>query len=751
MPANNAEASPPDAPADQPETGPNDPRIPFVKRPDLEEVEVLAPDHHYWNVKDPLTDRFFRLSPYEHAVLTMMDGRTRISVILEQFRRQFLPSRIDFASLMVFVHQLHRTGLITVDRPGEARDLIEKANRKSFLGKAPQLLNLLAIRLPGFNPDGLLKAMLPWFKWVYTPAAALLAITTVITALVLVLLRWEVFISRLPDFSTLVTFSNLVAMLFSFAAVKLVHEFAHALTCNYYGGRCREMGVLFLVFAPCLYCDVSDAWMLRRKWHRIAISAAGIFVELTIAALFTLLWWFSRDGTLQLLLMNVIIVCSVNTVLFNGNPLLRYDGYYVLADLLNIPNLAPQGSNAVRGILTRIVTGRRSDWRPKFAGGRDFWVPLYGILAAVYRVFVLCAIGWLVLSVAKANDLMVVGITIVSLMLSGVVVGLLVQILVVLRSIMSDGIFRWLRTAIGLVCVGGLGYLGLNYAWPHHIVVPVVLQPVKAQAIYVETSGVMKSTTPPGTPVRKDEILAEFENPELEREIMTLEAERELLWIKLDNLRKLQGSGAETEAIPTVEEQIADLEQQIAQRQREQASLVIVANKDGTMLPPPNRRQEPTDDLALMKWSGTLLDDKNVGAFCEASTLYGYLGNPRDYQAIAVVPQYQLLYLDLKAPVKIQLSTNVGATFTGELVELNPVSEGEIPRELPLTGELAAKQTATGELEAIETSYLARIKFATPLKHTPLYTTGHARISGPPLPLYRRIYRYFSRNFTFNL
>lgn len=99
------------------------------------------------------------------------------------------------------------------------------------------------------------------------------------------------------------------------------------------------MGFMLLVFAPCLYCDVSDAWRLKSKWRRIAVSSAGVMVELVLAAAATIVWWYAQPGVVQLVALNIMVICTLNTLLVNGNPLMRYDGYYILSDLVEVPNL----------------------------------------------------------------------------------------------------------------------------------------------------------------------------------------------------------------------------------------------------------------------------------------------------------------------------------------------------------------------------------------------------------------------------
>ncbi|MGH7128191.1 MAG: hemolysin D, partial [Planctomycetaceae bacterium] len=133
-----------------------------------------------------------------------------------------------------------------------------------------------------------------------------------------------------------------VWILVALAVVKIGHELAHAAACKHFGGECHEMGLMLLVFTPCLYCNVSDAWMLPSKWHRAAVGAAGMYLEVVLAAACTFLWWFSTPGLFNTICLNTMFVCSVGTLLFNGNPLLRYDGYYIISELFEVPNLHRQ-------------------------------------------------------------------------------------------------------------------------------------------------------------------------------------------------------------------------------------------------------------------------------------------------------------------------------------------------------------------------------------------------------------------------
>ena len=120
---------------------------------------------------------------------------------------------------------------------------------------------------------------------------------------------------------------------------KSIHELGHGLMCKHFGGECHEIGFMLLVMTPAMYCNTSDSWLLPNKWHRIAIGGAGMYVEIVMAAICTFIWWHTQPGVIHYMALNVIFLCSITTLLFNANPLLRYDGYYMLSDYLEIPNM----------------------------------------------------------------------------------------------------------------------------------------------------------------------------------------------------------------------------------------------------------------------------------------------------------------------------------------------------------------------------------------------------------------------------
>ena len=233
-------------------------------------------------------------------------------------------------------------GLAQNDSPQLGKQLLERRGKRRRREWMQRFMNLLAIKVPGLRPGEPPHAgCCGTLRWIFTATFAVVSVLVMLAALLLVATHFEQFRSKLPDYKEFFSLRNLAWMWVTLGMVKIIHEFGHGLSCKAFGGEVHEMGLLILCFSPCLYCNVTDAWTMPGKWRRILISAAGIYVELMVAAIATFVWWNTTGNFfLHQLSLSLMVVCSVSTVVFNGNPLLRYDGYHVMADWLEIPNLS---------------------------------------------------------------------------------------------------------------------------------------------------------------------------------------------------------------------------------------------------------------------------------------------------------------------------------------------------------------------------------------------------------------------------
>ncbi|MGD9649040.1 MAG: hemolysin D, partial [Pirellulales bacterium] len=397
-------------------------RLRVRKRPDLTARRQRYQGRTYWVVKEPVGLNYFRLEEEVFAILEMLDGETSLDEIRAEYERRFPPEKIGLDELQQFIGTLHGSGLVIADVPGQGTQLKKRRDERKRSEMWAALSNVLAVRFKGIDPDRLLDWMLPAVRWLFAPAAMVGVLLFGLCALLLVTVQFDTFRARLPEFHQFFSVENAFWLAIALGATKVLHEFGHGLSCKHFGGECHEMGVMVLVLTPCLYCNVSDSWMLPNKWHRAFIGAAGMYVEIILASLATFIWWFSEPGLVHNLALSTMFVCSVSTLVFNGNPLLRYDGYYILSDLLEIPNLRQKSSEILGRKLGAWCLGLEETPNPLLPQGRQWLFALYSVAAAVYKWFVALSILWFLYKLGEPYGLKIVGQTIALASMFGLVV-----------------------------------------------------------------------------------------------------------------------------------------------------------------------------------------------------------------------------------------------------------------------------------------------------------------------------------------
>src|SRR5215210_9166034 len=374
-------------------------------RPDL----VVQPQFYegmtHYVIKDPIALKYFRFKAEEYFLLQQLDGQKTLQEVKRAFERKYRPQTISIEDLMRFAAQLHEAGIAQVDTLEQARVLIERRRKNMWRRVWQFFANILYIKIPLIDPEKLLDRMYPVFRWIFTPYFITASIGLMLAALTLVISQWSTFQQRLPDFQSFFNWRTIVYFWCSLAVVKVIHEFGHGLTAKRFGGEVHEMGMLFLVLTPALYCDVTDSWLLKNKWHRIWISAAGIYVECFLASIATFIWWNTELGLLNSLMLATMFICSVNTVLFNANPLLRYDGYYVMADYLEIPNLRIKSTQFFAYLFQEKVLGLEVPVQSYLPRSRRFLFVSYAVCSYLYRFLVTFSILFFIYQFLKPYKL----------------------------------------------------------------------------------------------------------------------------------------------------------------------------------------------------------------------------------------------------------------------------------------------------------------------------------------------------------
>jgi putative peptide zinc metalloprotease protein len=363
----------------------------------------------FYVLKDPVSLRYYRLKDNEHFLLQFLDGERTLEEAQKAYEKRYRPERLKLEDLEAFAQQLLTAGLAQNESPRAGKQLFERRKKRRRTELFQALTNILYIKIPLIDPDRLLQRMLRYVGWVFSLWFFVLSVGLMLGAVVLVATHFDTFRAKLPNYHEFFSFKTIVYLWAALAVVKVIHEFGHGISCKRFGGEVHEMGALFLCLSPALYCNVSDAWTLPNKWHRIIISGAGIYVELIIAAIATFVWWNTPSQPfVNNLALSLMVVCSVSTVVFNANPLMRYDGYYVLSDWLEIPNLREKSNR----YLTNLFLDKCLGVEVQPEGYMELWRRVlfvtYAIVSYIYRWVVTFTILWFMYNFLRPYKLEVI-------------------------------------------------------------------------------------------------------------------------------------------------------------------------------------------------------------------------------------------------------------------------------------------------------------------------------------------------------
>ncbi len=558
--------------------------LPLRRAPDLRFKLQTLRGVSGWVVHDPVALRNYQLGPHEQFLLDRLDGQVSLSQLKQLFEQQFAPHKLDLNHLHAFLRTMHREGLLLAETEGQGSQLLVRRQELLMKKRWTRAANLLAIRLPGVNPSRLLRRIEPYLRWCFSPFFLAFAFSLVVVATWIVsraAIRGE-----LPGWQDMMNWRSGLYIFCAIGLAKVLHELGHALTCRHFGGRCHEMGLMLLVFAPCLYCDVSSSVMSLSKWQRIAVSSAGIVVELLIAAAAIVLWQVAQPGPLRDFCFLLAVVCSVNTLLINGNPLLRFDGYYILADYLEIPNLQSSSSQCFRDLWSRLFVDPELAQRLPSHIAPTGVLFGYGVLSFVYRLAIVVGIvsmGYAVLQRFGAEPL-------AHLLAAGVLVNVIVLPQLPWLRAIADPVtrrhVRWPRVATASGLSTALLLLLGTIPWPQRLYLDTVLQPRDAERVYVTVPGILNRCVSEGQQVQVGQPIASLTNLELDFEIAKLQSELNEQRQHVEDLKRIQGAepGA-AEQLPTAVASMEELQDRLHQRTTDRDRLILRASRSGTVLP----------------------------------------------------------------------------------------------------------------------------------------------------------------------
>jgi len=725
-------------------------------RPDLTARRHRYHGRTFWVIKEPVGLNYFRFHDEEYAILCMLDGHSSLEEIKDQFETEFTPQKITYHDLLQFVGMLHRSGLVISESTGQGHQLRKRRDQKKWRELMGKFSNVFALRFRGVDPDRFLGWLYQYTGWFFRWPTVICVLVLALAALSLVAVNFDEFSRKLPAFHAFFGPKNWFYLGITMATVKVLHEFGHGLSCKHFGGECHELGAMMLVFTPALYCNVSDSWMLPNKWHRASIGAAGMYVELFLASIATFLWWYSQPGLLNSIALSVMFICSVSTIVFNGNPLLRFDGYYILMDILEIPNLRQKATEITRRFFVWLCLGIEQPENPFLPQDNQWAFGVFTVAAVIYRWLVVFSILFFLNQVFEPYGLKIIGQIIG---LSGFV-GLVVQpVWELAKFFYTPGRTSKMKrervaATIGVVAAA-IGFV-LFVPLPFSVKCSFEVQPRGGQQVFAPISGQIQHVRyRPGSQVREGDVLLQLANADLEYALRELEnryKEADEMVKSLEDQRYTDRSAVEN--LDAAKDMRESAHRQWQEQKSEFDKLTITAPAAGTIIPPPSRKDKMRASQGrLPTWEGTPFDARNKGALLEPTDLICQIGDPQQMEAVLVIDQS---YIDLVREgqgVRVLLEAYTHKAYDSQIEEI-AVTELKVASpglSASAGGRLETKTDPSGQVRPLNTSYQARA----PLTDAPgkLQTgmQGQARIYTGWQPLGRRLYRYCAKTFHFDL
>ena len=604
-------------------------------------------------VHDPVANQYFRLDPVSYHLIGLLDGTCTVEDAWWQTMDRFGDAAPTQNEVVGLLSQLYQTNLLALNTNVDGEQLFKRMRRRRVRKAQQQVSHLLFIKIPLFDPSAAIEWLLPLVRPLLTRGTLFVWAIVVVFALVQVALRFETL--RAEAF-TILRPGNFLWLVIVFVVVKILHEFGHGISCRHFGGPVHEMGIMMLVFAPIPYCDATSCWALPYRWQRAAVGLAGILVEVGIAAIAALVWVHTGSGTIHEVAFNTIFIAGVAAVLFNANPLLRFDGYFILSDLLDIPNLYQRANKHLQYLIQRYAFGLHQVRPVAVTAAEKRWLTAYFFASWMYRVFVFAGIIWFV-----SGRFFGLGIM---LALLAVFTWLVYPLLKFIHWLAADtrlvGVRRRPVVVTALVVVSLVVSLGLLPA-PQRTRAEAVIEDVDWVELTVGTDGFVTAVkVDDGQLVEAGQVILECENPNL-----LSQRQQTLATLEHLNIQLAEAVGGEPAAVPVIRQTMAWQRTQLEELERRMRHLRVFSPMTGLLVAP---RLEQVQ-----------------GRYLERGEVLGVVRSHKRLRATGVLDQTQNAWLMDDSQIDaVELRTlgNPGHSIGGHVEWHGHAAQSDLPHKL---------------------------------------------------------------------
>ena len=471
-------------------------------------------------LEDPFSNQFFRVRPVAYEFIARLRPDRTVEEVWVEYLERFPGTALGQEAVIQLLAQLYQANLLQYQMASDASELFKRFEKTRQREIRSKLLNIMFARFPLLDPDRFLVKTLPVVGRLISPIGALIWLAVVGWALKLAA---DNFPSLRDQAEGVIAPGNLILLYTGLVIVKTIHEFGHAYFCRRFGGEVHTMGLMLMIFTPVPYMDATSAWGFRECWKRVLVGSAGMIAELFVAAIAMFIWANTGQGLLHNLAYNIMIVASVSTLLVNLNPLLRFDGYYILSDLTGIPNLAQRAMMQLRAMAERYLFGLRDEKGPAQTKSEATWLSLFGVSSGIYRVILFSGILLVI-----ADKFLLIGLLMAAICAVIWIAGPVIQLIQYLAT--QPKLHRHRVRAIGVtlalatLTLGFLQFVPL----PHHYRAPGVIQSLQWTELHTEVAGIPKSIDlSSGSKVLPVQSILQMRNPELEFQLTNARASLE--------------------------------------------------------------------------------------------------------------------------------------------------------------------------------------------------------------------------------
>lgn len=633
-----------------------------------------------WHViRDPFTNQFFRVPQAGwHFIARLRADRTVDEVWREclTLHPEEAPGQQEVVNLLA---RLNQSNLLVSDLPPDVAALEERRRQGELRETRGKWMNFLFLRFALVDPQPLLNRLLPAFRAVWNVWGA---VAWGILALVAAKLAVENWPALLDQSNGMFAPSNLFLFYLAGVITKSWHELGHGLVCRHYGGEVRTLGVMLLILTPLPYVDVTSSSGFVDRRQRMLVAGAGMLFEFVLATLALIFWANTGPGALHSLAYNMVVLSTVTTFVFNINPLIRFDGYYLFSDWLQIPNLGQRSTLQLKYLLERHVFRTRFAVDPSESPAEAAWLAAYGLASGIYRVVLLAGIFFLV-----AGQFLGIGLALACIVC---VIWVVMPLGKFFDYIFNEPALESVRPRVYRWTFGTLAAVLLVVAvvpFPNRFRSQGVLEARNFTKIFAETEGrLVAITTPSGTAVKAGEVLFEMADPDLEWNIRASRAQ------VAECLARIQSvTDAARVSLATARSELAAAETNLRYYEKRRERLRVVAPIDGL-------------------WASPGLADR-MGAWIRRGQPMGEVVDPSAFRFSAVVPQESAadLFSDRLRGASVRLNGQSGQRIKVGHLRIIPAEQEMLPSSALAWnngGDIRTKKDDPTSLHALEPFFL---------------------------------------------